>query len=164
MSNRALVAKITEVLGSSHLTVAVAESLTGGMLASTLAEACGASSWFRGAVVAYASDVKHQLLDVPAGPVVSAPAAEAMAAGVRRLLDADVAVALTGAGGPDSQDGQPPGTVFFGLSNGRQSQVEYRYFDCHDPAQVCAKAVTEALTLLYGFLPRSAVSSTTSGR
>lgn len=164
MTDRALIDKITDVLDSGHLTVAVAESLTGGMLASALAEAGGASSWFRGAVVAYASDVKHQLLDVPAGPVVSARAAEAMAAGVRRLLNADVAVALTGAGGPEGQDGQPPGTVFFGLSSDNESQVEHRYFDCDDPAHVCAKAVTEALTLLYEFLVRSAARSTTIGR
>jgi nicotinamide-nucleotide amidase len=152
VSKQALVGQITELVDQAQLTVAVAESLTGGMLSSALAQACGSSNWFRGAVVAYASDVKHQLLCVPAGPVVSAPAAEAMADGVRRLLNADVAVALTGAGGPDSQDGQPPGTVFFGLSNGKDSQVEHRYFDCGDPAQVCDEAVAEALGLLYGFL------------
>jgi nicotinamide-nucleotide amidase len=152
VTDRALVGQITELVDQAQLTVAVAESLTGGMLASALAEACGASNWFRGAVVAYASDVKHQLLGVPAGPVVSARAAEAMAGGVRRLLGADVAVALTGAAGPDGQDGQPPGTVFFGLSDGRDSHVEHRYFDCDDPAQVCAEAVAEALSLLYGFL------------
>ena len=152
MTNRALVDQITELVDQAQLTVAVAESLTGGMVSSALAEAPGASNWFRGAVVAYAGDVKHQLLGVPDGPVVCAPAAEAMASGVRRLLEADVAIALTGAGGPDSQDGQPPGTVFFGLSDGKQSQVEHRYFDCDDPAQVCAAAVTEALALLYAFL------------
>ena len=59
-----MVAKITAVLDSADLTVAVAESLTGGMLASKLAAAPGASKWFRGAVVAYVSDVEHQLLGV----------------------------------------------------------------------------------------------------
>ena len=158
MTDNPLVAKITEVLDSADLTVAVAESLTGGMLASSLAEAPGASKWFRGAVVAYASDVKHQLLGVPPGPVVTAEAADAMADGARRLLRADVAIALTGAAGPDGQDGQPPGTVFFGLSDGGKRQVEHRYFDCDDPAQVCAAAVDEALQLLYGFL-RTATTS-----
>jgi nicotinamide-nucleotide amidase len=152
MTDSALVDQITEVLDSAGLTVAVAESLTGGMLASKLAAAPGASKWFRGAVVAYVSDVKHHVLGVPPGPVVTAQAAEAMADGVRRLLAADVAIALTGAAGPDGQDGQPPGTVFFGLSDGGQAEVEHRRFDYDDPTQVCAEAVSEALALLHEFL------------
>jgi nicotinamide-nucleotide amidase len=156
VSRRELIDKITDLLDSADVTVAVAESLTGGMVASALAEAPGASKWFRGAVVAYASDVKHELLGVPPGPVVSAPAAEAMADGVRRLLAADIAVALTGAGGPDGQDGQPPGTVFIGLSDGKNTEVEHRYFDESDPGQVCADAADEALALLYTFLCTSA--------
>ena len=91
-------------------TLAVAESLTGGLLASTFAQASGSSEWFRGGIVAYSSAVKYDLLDVPDGPVVSEAAAVAMARGASVLLQADVAV--TGAGGPDPQDGQPPGTVW----------------------------------------------------
>jgi nicotinamide-nucleotide amidase len=93
-------------------TLAVAESLTGGLLASAFARAPGASEWFRGGIVAYASPVKHDLLGVPGGPVVSKAAAMAMARGAARLLEADVAVAVTGVGGPDPQDGEPPGTVW----------------------------------------------------
>jgi nicotinamide-nucleotide amidase len=96
-------------------TLAVAESLTGGLLASTFAQASGASQWFRGGIVAYSSTVKYDLLGVPQGPVVSEAAAAAMARGAARLLEADLAVAVTGAGGPDSQDGQPPGTVWAGI-------------------------------------------------
>jgi nicotinamide-nucleotide amidase len=155
VSRQELVDRVTELLDSADVTVAVAESLTGGMMASVLAEAPGASKWFRGAVVAYASDIKHELLGVPPGPVVSAPAAESMATGARQLLGADVAVALTGAGGPDGQDGRPPGTVFFGLSDGEKNQVEHRHFDDSDPGQVCADAVDEALRLLYAFLRAS---------
>jgi nicotinamide-nucleotide amidase len=151
-----LAARIAELLEPGGLTVAVAESLTGGMLASALAEAPCSSTWFRGAVVAYASEVKHELLDVLPGPVVSPHAAEAMADGVRRLLKADLAVALSGAGGPSGQDGQPPGTVFIGLSDGLYTQVEHRYFDDDDPADVCAKTVTEALRLLLGRLRSTA--------
>jgi nicotinamide-nucleotide amidase len=93
-------------------TLAVAESLTGGLLASTFARASGASEWFRGGIVAYASAVKYDLLAVPDGPVVSEVSAVTMASAAARLLDADVAVAVTGVGGPDDQDGQPPGTVW----------------------------------------------------
>jgi nicotinamide-nucleotide amidase len=84
--------------------------------------------------------------------VVTADAAAMMADGVRRLLGADLAVALTGAGGPHGQDGQPPGTVFLGLSDSRQTQVEHRYFASADPDEVCAQTTAEALRLLLRHL------------
>jgi nicotinamide-nucleotide amidase len=98
------------------LTLGLAESLTGGLIASRLVNVVGASSWFRGAVVSYASEVKYDLLGVPEGPVVSPEAAQAMAEGARRVLGADVGLAVTGVAGPDSQDGQAPGTVYVGLA------------------------------------------------
>ena len=98
------------------LTLAVAESVTGGLIASRLVGVAGASHWFRGGVVSYASEVKFDLLNVPVGPVVSSSAAEAMAIGVRDLLKADVGLSVTGVAGPEEQDGQPAGTVFVGLS------------------------------------------------
>jgi PncC family amidohydrolase len=69
-------------------------------------------------VVSYASEVKHDLLDVPEGPVVSEQAAMAMADHVRRLLGADVGLSTTGVAGPAEQDGQPPGTVWLGSAIG----------------------------------------------
>jgi len=98
------------------LSLGLAESLTGGLVASRLVGVEGASEWFRGCIVSYASEVKHQVLGVPAGPVVSDPAARAMAEGARRVLGADVGLALTGVAGPEEQDGRPPGTVFVGLA------------------------------------------------
>jgi nicotinamide-nucleotide amidase len=98
------------------LTLGLAESLTGGLVASRLVNVVGASSWFRGAVVSYASEVKYDVLGVPEGPVVSPEAAQAMAEGARRVLGADVGLAITGVAGPDAQDGQPPGTVYVGLA------------------------------------------------
>jgi nicotinamide-nucleotide amidase len=103
-------------LRARGLTLGVAESLTGGLIASRLVGIPGASTWFRGGVVSYASEVKFDLLNVPRGPVVSAEAAEAMATGVRTLLGADIGLSVTGVAGPDEQDGQLPGTVFVGLS------------------------------------------------
>jgi len=91
------------------LSLAVAESVTGGLIASRLVGVAGASQWFRGGVVSYASEVKFELLKVPVGPVVSASAAEAMASGVRDLLKADVGLSVTGVAGPEEQDGQPAG-------------------------------------------------------
>jgi nicotinamide-nucleotide amidase len=107
---------------SRGLTLAVAESVTGGLIASRLVGVAGASHWFRGGVVSYASDVKFDLLMVPVGPVVSVAAAEAMAIGVRILLKADVGLSVTGVAGPEEQDGQPAGTVFVGLSLGENLQ------------------------------------------
>jgi nicotinamide-nucleotide amidase len=107
---------------SRGLTLAVAESVTGGLIASRLVGVAGASHWFRGGVVSYASDVKFELLMVPVGPVVSVDAAEAMAIGVRILLKADVGLSVTGVAGPEEQDGQPAGTVFVGLSLGENLQ------------------------------------------
>lgn len=143
--------RLAELVDSAGMTVAVAESLTGGLLASALAEAPGSSAWFRGGLVAYSSEVKHQLLEVPPGAVVSAAAATRMAHSVRRLLAADVAVAVTGAGGPDGQDGQPPGTAYLALCDGPRARVEHRYFDDDDPADVCARTVAEALHLLIEY-------------
>lgn len=99
-------------------TLAVAESLTGGLIASRLVNVAGASSWFRGGVVSYASQVKFDLLGVAEGPVVSADAAESMASGVRKLLGSDLGLSVTGVAGPEEQDGQKPGTVFVGLDLG----------------------------------------------
>jgi nicotinamide-nucleotide amidase len=111
-------AVIGGLLLARGLTLAVAESLTGGLVASRLVAVPGASEWFRGGIVSYASEVKHDLLDVPEGPVVSEAAATAMAANVRRLLGADVGLATTGVAGPAEQDGQPPGTVWLGTAVG----------------------------------------------
>jgi nicotinamide-nucleotide amidase len=107
---------VAALLVERGLSLAVAESLTGGLVAARLVNVVGASTWFRGGVVAYSSDVKHSLLDVPPGPVVSEVAVRAMADGVRSALGADVGLAVTGVAGPDPQDGEKPGTVFMGIA------------------------------------------------
>ena len=109
---------VVELLRARGLTLAVAESVTGGLIGSRITDVPGASAVFRGGIVAYASDIKFALLGVPEGPVVSGAAAEAMAAGARRVLGADVGLAVTGVAGPAEQEGQPPGTVWFGLALG----------------------------------------------
>jgi nicotinamide-nucleotide amidase len=78
----------------------------------------GSSAWFKGGVVSYDSEVKFDLLHVPRGPVVSEDAAKQMAVGVRELLGADVGLSITGVAGPAEQDGQPVGTVWFGIAIG----------------------------------------------
>lgn len=107
-------------LSAERRTVAVAESLTGGMLAAALTAVPGASAVFLGGVVAYTAELKSRLLAVPAelieaAGVVSGPVAEAMAAGVRVACGADWGIATTGAAGPDPHGGQPAGTVWIGV-------------------------------------------------
>ena len=115
---------VLDLLRQRGLTLAVAESLTGGLLASRLTDIAGASDVFRGALVAYASDVKHRHLGVAEGPVVSEAAVAEMARGVRDLLGADVALATTGVAGPSPQEDQPVGTVYVAVALG--GKVETR--------------------------------------
>ncbi len=108
-------ARVVAALTAAGRTVAVAESLTGGAVVEALVTVPGASVCLRGGVVAYATDLKASLLDVPTslldavGPV-HPDVALAMARGVRLRLGADVGVATTGVAGPDPQGGRLPGT------------------------------------------------------
>jgi len=107
---------VAALLVEQQLTLATAESLTGGLIASRLVDVIGASRWFRGGVVAYDPAVKHTVLGVPPGPVVTAEAARAMAEGACRVLGSDVGLGITGVAGPDEEEGLVPGTVFVGLA------------------------------------------------
>jgi nicotinamide-nucleotide amidase len=102
-------------------TLAVAESMTGGLVASRIVDAPGSSHWFKGGVVAYDSEVKFDVLGVTRGPVVTADCAREMAIGVRRHLDATIGLAVTGVAGPAEQEGQPVGTAFLGFSLAEES-------------------------------------------
>jgi nicotinamide-nucleotide amidase len=114
---------VGQALLARGLTLAVAESLTGGLVAARLVDVPGASNWFRGGVVSYATDVKFSVLGVPEGPVVTSEAAAAMATGVRDLLGAEVGLGVTGVAGPESAEGHAPGTVFFGAVVGDDAPV-----------------------------------------
>lgn len=142
-------------------TLGVAESLTGGALAAEFVSVPGASASLRGAVVAYATPVKHTLLGVDRalldahGPVHPEVALQ-MAAGVRGALTvdgapADVGVSTTGIAGPDSPDGQPVGTVHVAVVTPDSSATELFVFD-GDRAQVRSQAVDAAIGLLARLL------------
>jgi len=120
---------VAGLLGVDGKTLALAESVTGGLVSARLVNVPGASSWLKGAVVAYDSAIKHAVLGVPEGPVVSAAAARAMAEGARRVLGSDVGLSLTGVAGPEEQDGQKPGTIFVGIAMGDDSEA----FELHLP-------------------------------
>lgn len=119
---------VVAALTSRHLTLAVAESLTGGALTDALVGVPGASACLRGGVVAYATDLKHLLLGVPEellarDGAVHPDVALAMADGVRRRLGADLGVATTGVAGPDPQDGRPVGEVHLAVCDSDGCEV-----------------------------------------
>jgi nicotinamide-nucleotide amidase len=110
-------AQVVRLLTRQGRTVAVAESLTGGLVTATLVSVPGASLVVRGAVVAYMTDVKASLLGVDPDLLardgaVGEAVASAMARGVAEALGADLGVATTGVAGPDPQDGHPVGEVW----------------------------------------------------
>jgi nicotinamide-nucleotide amidase len=107
---------VTMRLLERRWTIAVGESLTGGLVGSRLSAPPGASKVFRGSIASYATEVKHSVLGVTADRVVSEQSAKEMAEGAKRLLEADVGISVTGVAGPTEQDGQPVGTVWFGLA------------------------------------------------
>ncbi|HEV2377363.1 MAG TPA: CinA family protein [Streptosporangiaceae bacterium] len=114
-------AQIIALFAERGLSLAVAESLTGGLLAAAITDVPGASEVFRGGVVAYASDLKTALLGVPADLLarhgaVDPGVAQAMAQGAREQLGASVAVATTGVAGPGPAEGKAPGTVHIAVS------------------------------------------------
>jgi PncC family amidohydrolase len=103
------------------MTVATAESLTGGLLGGRLTATAGSSATYVGGVVAYATELKQRVLGVRAETlstygVVSAECAREMAAGARDLLGSDWALSTTGVAGPTRQEDRPPGTVFVGVA------------------------------------------------
>lgn len=113
---------------NAGMTVATAESLTGGMVSSAIASVPGASAVLKGGIVVYQNPVKEQLLGVDAGLLASAGSvdegvARQMAEGALRLFDADVAVATTGVAGPGAHDGKPVGTVYIAVASVSGSAV-----------------------------------------
>ena len=146
--------EIARRLTAAGMTVAAAESLSSGGITNALGAAPEASDWLRGGVVAYAEQVKREVLGVTAESVTSAQCAREMAEGVARLLGADAAVAVTGVGGPEPDDGEPAGT------SSRRSPCAARRVtpgssSTATPAQVVHQTVGAALALLRDALPSS---------
>ncbi|MFZ9696671.1 MAG: competence/damage-inducible protein A [Ilumatobacteraceae bacterium] len=135
-------------LASRGETLAVAESVTGGLVTGRLTGIAGSSRVLRGGVVSYASEVKFDLLGVTPGPVVNEHAAIEMARGVRQRLDASVGLSLTGVAGPDEQDGVAVGTLCVGLvlADGSEHVATFRLPAARD--QMRQMSVISALNFL----------------
>lgn len=151
MVKRNLSAKVLAALSGRRL--ATAESLTGGGIGQALTSVSGASAVFAGGVISYTNEVKHRVLGVPVEILnscgaVSAPVAKAMAEGARRIIGADVAVAVTGLAGPDGDEfGNPVGTVFIGYADGHTAFAREYHFS-GDRSDVREQTICAALELV----------------
>lgn len=145
--------KAIAAVRAAGLTLATAESCTGGNISHLITEVAGCSDVFRGAVVSYCNEVKQRVLGVPAevleaNGAVSEPTVRAMAEGVARLLDAGCAVATSGIAGPGGAvSGKPVGTVWIAATVPGLTVAEVCHFD-GDRQAVISQASAEALSLL----------------
>ena len=147
--------RLGELLTRTERSIAVAESLTGGLLVQALARQAGSGDWLTGGIVAYDRSVKHDMLDVRVAKVVSAEAAAQMARSARQRLGSDVGLAVTGVAGPDPQDGEPPGTVWMAVDTGDGPRAQLLETDEEDPETICRIAVIESILLAARSLQRS---------
>ncbi|MEU7694946.1 nicotinamide-nucleotide amidohydrolase family protein [Microbispora hainanensis] len=154
---RGVASEVLSLLVRQGATVAVAESLTGGLIGATLTGPMGASAAFRGGVIAYATDLKASLLDVPSDLLeregaVHPDVAAAMAVGVRKLADSGYGLAVTGVAGPDPQDGKPVGTVHIALAGPGERLWHRDLRLTGDRDGIRTATCQEALLLLEGVL------------
>ena len=147
-------------------TVATAESLTAGRLAARLTDGAGSSVAFLGGVVSYATEVKISVLGVPEAliddhGVISAECARSMAERARTLMSTTYGISTTGVAGPDTQEGQPVGTVFVGVAGPDDTDVRRLALD-GDRAEIQEQTVAEALSALGSMM--DAVERSSAGR
>ena len=134
-------------------TLVTAESLTGGGIGASLTGVSGASAIYKGGIISYTNEVKHGILGVPMEVLdqygaVSEPVAKAMAEGARKVLEADMAVSVTGLAGPGGDAfGNPVGTVFIGYSDSNVTEVKHCLFS-GDREAIRQQTVEEALRLI----------------
>ena len=134
-------------------TLVTAESLTGGGIGAALTAVSGSSAVYKGGIISYTNEVKNRILGVPADILdqhgaVSAPVARAMAQGARKLLEADIAVSVTGLAGPGGDEyGNPVGTVFIGYSDADITEVKHFLFR-GDRESIRKQTAQEALKLI----------------
>jgi PncC family amidohydrolase len=135
--------RLGSVVGHAGLTVATAESMTGGALAEALVAVPGSSEWLAGGVIAYQSRVKFEVLGVTEGPVICESAAREMARGATRVLRTDIGLATTGCAGPEPMEDQPVGTLWVGCAIGNDVHAAHFRLD-GDPTEIRAAAVAAA--------------------
>ena len=121
--------EVGNLLNKHKLMIAVAESATGGLISHLITNVPGSSDYFKGSIIAYSNEIKMNILGVKKdtlkeyGPV-SRQTAEEMAVGVKRLMNADIALATTGSAGPSAMPGKPVGLVYIALASGHGTRVQ----------------------------------------
>ena len=148
-----LAARLLELCSAQHLTLATAESCTGGMLGAAITEIPGSSEAYLGGFITYSNQAKRHLLQVSAATLeahgaVSEPVAAQMTEGARRALGASLAMSVTGIAGPGGSEHKPEGRVCFGLAHAGGVATETVDFGALGRAQVRAAATQHALELL----------------
>ncbi|MCL2183040.1 MAG: CinA family protein [Chitinispirillia bacterium] len=148
-----MVAHLGKIFKSKGLTLAVAESCTGGLLGGAVTSAAGASSYFRGGVIAYDNDIKRDILGVQAADLeghgaVSGPVVHGMASGAAKLFSADCGVSVSGIAGPGGgTDEKPVGLVFIGIYY--QGKAQSRSFTFKgDRSDIRSQSVRAAIEFL----------------
>lgn len=155
---------IIRELAARSLTLGLAESCTGGLLAKRITDPAGASVVFMGGIIAYANSIKEELLGVRAETIarhgaVSAETAREMASGARRVLGVDLALSVTGIAGPGGGSAQKPvGTVWIGIAGEQDIGAEHFYFD-GDRQMIRTHAAEAALEILWRELARGAATA-----
>jgi PncC family amidohydrolase len=143
-SQQSLASAVAEGAQRGGHTIAAAESVTAGSVATALAAGAEASEWFKGSIVAYQTALKRDLLGVTEERVITPECAVQMMLGALTVTGADLAVSITGVGGPDPEEQQPPGTVFTCAgSRSRHSVLEHHFEG--PPVTIVALATTAAL-------------------
>jgi len=148
-----LASQVLDACKQRHLTLATAESCTGGMISAALTDIAGSSAVFDRGFVTYSYAAKTAMLNVPsemlrANGAVSEPVARQMALGALAASDADIAIAVTGVAGPGADGDKPEGMVWFGLAVGTYVKTELRQFGPLGRAQVRHATVEHALKML----------------
>ena len=155
-----LAAELQVLALAREITVATAESCTGGLVGHSITANPGSSAFYRGGVIAYADDVKTELLGVPAAAIerhgaVSAQVAVAMAEGVRSRIGADLGAAVTGVAGPEGgSDAKPVGLTYVATAGPAGHEVRRHVWD-GDRAHNKDRSAAEALELLNAVLAQS---------
>ncbi|MEM3018560.1 MAG: CinA family protein [Candidatus Bathyarchaeia archaeon] len=151
--------RIGKILKERGLSLACAESITGGLISDRITDVPGSSSYFKGSIVCYSVQAKMDLLSIPEHlirekGVISAEVAERMAEGVRETMGSDIGLSTTGLAGPEGSEGKPVGTVFVGLSAPGHTLV--RTLSLQGDRRTIKEAASEAaLDLLISFLEES---------
>ena len=149
--------RLVQILKNRNMTVATAESCTGGLLGKSITDVSGSSAVYPGGVISYCNRIKHQILGVDQGLLdtlgpVSGSVARQMAEGVRRVIGADLGISVTGIAGPNSDDsGKPVGLVYIAASDGQTTLIRECRFK-GDRSAVRTQAAESAAELALSFI------------